>query len=162
MPSKNPEVLARAQKKWREKNPNYLREWRAANPEKTAEYNEGAYERRKSQYREYYHRNKSKIKEYQQRQRKLFPEGYYERQLKRRIGKTLADKQLLFDSQQGKCAICEIGIELLASHYDHIHHTKPVVTRGLLCGTCNRALGFFKDDPALLERAAAYIRTFQK
>jgi hypothetical protein len=38
---------------------------------------------------------------------------------------------------------------------DHNHNTGKI--RGLLCMTCNRALGLFKDSPELLEKAKQYI-----
>jgi len=62
--------------------------------------------------------------------------------------------------QKGVCAICgrppDSGSKMhprLA--IDHVHSTG--IVRGLLCFLCNSALGKFKDDPALLMRAIAYI-----
>lgn len=40
---------------------------------------------------------------------------------------------------------------------DHCHATG--VNRGMLCNNCNRALGYFKDDPERMERAIVYLRT---
>lgn len=42
-----------------------------------------------------------------------------------------------------------------ALHLDHNHRTGAF--RGWLCDLHNRGLGYFKDDPALLRRAAAYL-----
>lgn len=49
-------------------------------------------------------------------------------------------------------------------HVDHDHACCPPhkacgeCVRGLICGSCNRALGLFADDPAALERAADYLK----
>jgi len=59
-------------------------------------------------------------------------------------------------AQNEVCAIC-LGVDIdrrLAIDHDH----ETGVVRGLLCLGCNRLLGRFKDDPALFERAAAYLR----
>lgn len=64
--------------------------------------------------------------------------------------------QLLID-QDNKCAICRspIGYE---SAVDHDHETGKV--RGLLCGSCNKGLGFFKDNIGSLKAAAKYLEKF--
>lgn len=63
---------------------------------------------------------------------------------------------LLRQNQQGVCAICkqspDNGKELCV---DHCHVTGKV--RGLLCDKCNRALGYLKEDPQLIRRAADYL-----
>jgi hypothetical protein len=57
--------------------------------------------------------------------------------------------------QDGCCVICRTtpDINLLV---DHDHVTGAV--RGLLCRLCNTALGSFRDDPELLERAITYLK----
>ena len=54
--------------------------------------------------------------------------------------------------QDGLCAICRSAP---AAHVDHDHETGAV--RALLCFNCNGGLGQFKDDPLLLQLAAAYV-----
>jgi Recombination endonuclease VII len=42
-----------------------------------------------------------------------------------------------------------------AAHIDHCHATNTV--RGVLCGPCNRSMGYMDDDPARLRAAASYL-----
>lgn len=62
----------------------------------------------------------------------------------------------MYQRQGGKCAICEIKLDLL--HIDHNHETK--VVRGLLCNPCNNALGLFRDDIGILQKAIDYLFGF--
>jgi hypothetical protein len=50
------------------------------------------------------------------------------------------------------CAICGSTENLCI---DHSHKTGEI--RGRLCMMCNRGLGFFMDNPTLLNKAADYI-----
>ena len=64
--------------------------------------------------------------------------------------------------QGGRCAICgrtppPDGIKSASRlHVDHCHKSTKV--RDLLCNRCNLGVGYFADDPALLEAAAEYLR----
>ncbi len=71
-----------------------------------------------------------------------------------RYGLTPEATAELLATQGGLCAICETPLDE-RMHVDHDHETNEV--RGLLCGTCNSGLGFFKDNLALLRRAADYL-----
>lgn len=56
-------------------------------------------------------------------------------------------------AQSGRCAGC---LEpLVVPCLDHCHKTDEY--RGLLCATCNSALGFAKDSPDTLRRLADYL-----
>jgi hypothetical protein len=61
--------------------------------------------------------------------------------------------------QQNECSICRKHIEGKTAHWDHDHVSGQF--RAFLCGTCNAGLGFFKDDPSILRRAALYIELHQ-
>lgn len=70
-----------------------------------------------------------------------------------RYGITADEYRELVAKQKGRCAICKKKPTVL--HVDHCHNSRKV--RGLLCGTCNRGLGMFYDDPLLMELAARYV-----
>nr|WP_281912217.1 endonuclease VII domain-containing protein [Streptomyces olivaceus] len=72
--------------------------------------------------------------------------------LKRQYGITEVERDALVASQGGACCIC---LAAPAAHVDHCHETGRV--RGVLCFSCNAALGQFKDRPDAIRRAAAYV-----
>ncbi len=72
--------------------------------------------------------------------------------LKRHYGLTEAERDRLIAGQGGVCCIC---LAAPAAHVDHCHETGRV--RGVLCFSCNAALGQFKDRPDAIRRAAAYV-----
>lgn len=71
---------------------------------------------------------------------------------------TVEEFDAMLQEQGYKCAICRR--EQCPSYgilsVDHDHSTGSV--RGLLCASCNKGLGFYLDDPLLLEAAAQYLR----
>lgn len=90
--------------------------------------------------------------------RKKNPERYAARQrryhLKRKYGFDQAEFQQRLVEQHGKCACCgKSGIELVVDHC----HARGIV-RELICQTCNKGLGYFGDDVALMEKAIAYLK----
>jgi len=69
---------------------------------------------------------------------------------------TLEGFHALLQQQGGKCAVCQISIVgSRAAHVDHCHESK--IIRGLLCARCNRALGLFGDNTAILKQAIIYL-----
>jgi hypothetical protein len=68
----------------------------------------------------------------------------------------------LVAQHSGRCDLCDQPPDgrWRRLNIDHCHATN--VFRGLLCSRCNRALGFFKDNPALMRRAADYIEQHRK
>ncbi len=55
--------------------------------------------------------------------------------------------------------LCKICAKKPAVHLDHNHRTGQI--RSLLCSECNKALGLFKEDTAVLRRAAEYIELWE-
>lgn len=51
------------------------------------------------------------------------------------------------------CAICKSSEKLVI---DHCHVQEKI--RDVLCDSCNKGLGLFKDDPALLLLAVEYLK----
>jgi hypothetical protein len=77
--------------------------------------------------------------------------------LRRFYGITVDDYEWLLSFQGGLCRICRTapsGRRKTLS-VDHCHATDRI--RGLLCDTCNRAIGLLRDDPEILRQAAAYL-----
>jgi hypothetical protein len=63
----------------------------------------------------------------------------------------------MFSEQESRCAICRTDVPSGKGwHLDHDHDTGQA--RGILCHRCNLGLGNFKDNPATLEAAIAYLR----
>jgi N12 class adenine-specific DNA methylase len=73
--------------------------------------------------------------------------------LKAKYGLTLQDYEAMRERQEGRCLICQKLSDLLV--VDHCHETGRV--RGLLCRSCNLALGYLEDDPRRAIRAARYV-----
>lgn len=82
-------------------------------------------------------------------------------QIKRKYGLTWDMYQEWIKRQNNKCAICLRNFIQIKQtpHIDHDHKSKKI--RGLLCATCNSALGHLKDDIVLFERAIEYLKRFQ-
>lgn len=81
------------------------------------------------------------------------------RELYRKYGITKSQYREMHRRQNGLCAICRRPErternELLTVDHDHV--TEHV--RELLCSQCNRAIGLFGDDPAVIRRAAEYVQ----
>mgnify|MGYP002413495967 CR=1 FL=1 len=90
-----------------------------------------------------YLKNKAKYIEYSTHYNRL-----------RRIGITKEHYEQMHKSQKGVCAICHQTCSK-ALAVDHDHETG--IIRELLCNSCNRGLGYFKDDKLRLFAAYQYL-----
>lgn len=73
----------------------------------------------------------------------------------KRYGIDINGYNKLYQKQGGRCAICFKEYDKL--DIDHCHFTNRI--RGLLCGSCNRALGLMKDNSEFLLKAIDYLNT---
>jgi len=83
-------------------------------------------------------------------------EKAFARRIMRDYGITVREYLEFLLKQGSVCAICKKPPkERCRLSVDHCHRTGKV--RGLLCRACNRGIGIFKDQPALLASAMAYL-----
>lgn len=80
----------------------------------------------------------------------------------RRFKLTPLEWAILRDNQDGRCRICGSEEDL---HLDHDHSCCPKkgescgnCIRQFLCKFCNLGVGYFRDNPDLLIKAADYLR----
>lgn len=106
--------------------------------------------------RRYRLKNKEKIVKYNNEYKERRKEIDRLRTLKER-GLSIDQYNILFKQQEGKCAICGTHQDKLKQSLcvDHNHKTNQI--RGLLCGKCNRGIGYLNDDVNVLEKAIQYL-----
>lgn len=88
------------------------------------------------------------------------PRTRYAGQLRRKFNLTLEQYDAIAESQDGACAICKGPPTRPFLCVDHDHDTNAI--RGLLCNSCNSALGLFKDSPEILQAAITYLKQHGK
>lgn len=95
---------------------------------------------------------------YIRKHRRKHPERYaaYARHRAYGVTKEWFDQKM--KDQDGKCMIC--SKELIIPNVDHDHQTNEV--RDILCGSCNRGLGMFKDNFELLLKASQYLKKHKR
>ena len=159
------------QKNNRDKRNAYMREWTKRNKERLAEKRRATASERSEKRREHYKQCEPlriKCRAYTKKWKEKNPELRFAQRLKR-YGISPTQYRELLAKQGGGCAICgatnspdvcktarsSTGRRRL--HVDHDHKTG--VVRGLLCSSCNIALGKFRDDASIIERAAMYLRS---
>ena len=69
---------------------------------------------------------------------------------------TFAELDAIYSAHNGCCDICSAAPGKRNFALDHDHASGKL--RGLLCSSCNTALGLFKDDELLLAKAIKYLR----
>lgn len=75
----------------------------------------------------------------------------------KKYGITVKDYDNLFESQNGRCAICQKkSNKKLVIDHDHVSGN----VRALLCQPCNLMLGFARDNKTILRLAIEYLKRF--
>lgn len=75
------------------------------------------------------------------------------RNIRNYYGATAEQATLIMDATE--CATCGTALAAGYTHVDHDHDTGQI--RGVLCASCNYALGHIRDDPATAVALAAYL-----
>jgi hypothetical protein len=132
--------------------------WKKEHPDRVKEYSKTEWQRRKE-------RNPSVMSQVRARSKARYelklrnnPEAIRRRNLGR-YGLTLEQFDAMLTAQGGVCALCgtdQPGGRGNRFCVDHDHITGAV--RGLLCTHCNKGIGYFRDDPALLLKATTYLQ----
>lgn len=93
--------------------------------------------------------------DYARQWRKKNEDYVRDREYRKRFGITKKIYDRLLIKQEGACAICKAIPKRRRLDVDHCHYNGKV--RGLLCESCNKALGGFDDNPELLRAAIQYL-----
>lgn len=100
-------------------------------------------------YREYYSKNPERYKE----KARNYPQH-------RRHNLTDEQYEALFQKYDGRCHLC---LNAIATHIDHDHkccsgnRSCGRCVRGILCSSCNTALGLLKDNSETINRINGYL-----
>lgn len=122
------------------------KKWEMANPK-----------RRKEKHKEWREKNSEKCAVYQKTWRKANQDRLRKYAKKKTLWLyelTVAEYEAMFAKQNGLCKICR---KEKATAVDHCHETGKI--RGLLCLACNKGLGFFRDNPVVLQNAIDHLKS---
>lgn len=115
---------------------------------------------RRAYVRAYYLKNKARHNEVCRDYNRRHPEVVREAKQRHKLKKyNLTPEQFdaMVHEQGGACAICR-SVERLCVDHDH----GSGVVRGLLCSTCNAALGLLGDTAETLAQAVGYLVRFER
>ena len=137
----------------------YVRRHRVEKQAYNAQYLEDHREENKEHSTKYYYEHKEaalrKRKEYRETNAEEVKRSKRWSYLKKTYGLTTQAWDELYTQQGGGCAICGRSLTDVKVCVDHNHETGEV--RGLLCVSCNTAIGSLREDPNLLRRAIVYL-----
>ena len=138
----------------------YARKWRRAHPEQTRAHSKKCRAKNRDKIREYQRRWAAKNSAHLKAKQRAWYLANRERILRERteafFNLPKGSYTILLSAQNSRCLICGCPPGARQFAVDHDHATGAI--RGLLCGPCNAGIGLLRDDPALLLRAAQYLR----
>jgi len=84
-------------------------------------------------------------------------ENQYKAHIKHKYGVSIEWVEERLAAHDYKCKVCETEMKLHTNTVaiDHCHETGEV--RDVVCKKCNLAMGQFRDDPKLIEKAIDYL-----
>lgn len=97
--------------------------------------------------------NPCRYKRYARKRAKT--DKYWDYQLQWKYGITIEEYNQMLLNQENSCAICGVKPDYRLC-VDHRHDAGKV--RGLLCRTCNKAIGQLGDTPESLFKAYTYLK----
>jgi hypothetical protein len=146
----------------------YYQENKDVIKQRSREWHHNNLEKAKLKAKEYYINNKLKVCEASRnwaidnptKRQKIYRKCH----LKTMFNMTLEDFDLLFETQDYKCAICG-SLEPKGKNWqiDHDHScclgrtSCGKCVRGILCAPCNWALGLFNENVETMEKAIKYV-----
>lgn len=82
--------------------------------------------------------------------------------ISKRYGISVETYRKMFESHNSLCAVCgkPETIKNKVLSVDHNHTTGQI--RGLLCGHCNRAIGYLREDLSLLPKIEKYLSYYAR
>jgi hypothetical protein len=124
-----------------------LKEWRKANPDKVKAQNTRSNTKRRINETGYFDPNRKE--EWSRAKRSAH--------LKRKYGITIEEFERISKDQGDRCKTCLRGTDEIWLCVDHCHTSGKI--RGLLCNTCNSALGGVNDNVETLENMIEYLNS---
>lgn len=117
---------------------------------------------KKKKQKEWYLKNRDRLlKKQAERFRNYTFEQRKHYTIKDKYGISIEDFNKMLKKFNNRCNICDKEhSEDSPLHIDHCHKTKFV--RGLLCESCNFALGYLKDSISVIKKSIIYLEQYEK
>jgi hypothetical protein len=112
-------------------------------------------EESKQYFVDYYAKNKEALKAYKREWTKNNRDKVSVYGRKYRYGLDNDQFTKMIEEQGNSCKICSKDLDTCKAVVDHCHSTNSV--RGILCNSCNVALGLINDDLGWLNKAKKYL-----